>query len=197
MSLVKDSSAGIEKALRVVEGELVIARKRLAALEKQQFEEAAEFEKPSKATGRNVIKAEHEVDALQSKVEDLKAELAAENGIGWTEFLRRLDLVSYEGRAKANALCKRLGVIVMVGASGYGVTKNGQPLLGMDFRDGEAGYLMPGFGGALPTFLPVSEVPAYADAEDADQARYDSLPDDGTPLLDIEAGLGQDWPTTD
>ncbi|HWV02974.1 MAG TPA: recombinase family protein [Ralstonia sp.] len=178
LALVQDSSAGIEKALRAAEGELAVARKTLADLEEHLFENAG-----SKAFARAVTTAEGQVSTLQERVEHLKADLAAENGIGWTEFLKRLDMVSYEGRAKANALCKRLGVVVMIGASGYGITKDGKPVFAMDYRDGEAGYLTPSFGGKLPTFLPVSEVPAHAEAEDAEQARYDALEDDGGPAM--------------
>ncbi|PWK38668.1 recombinase family protein [Cupriavidus plantarum] len=174
LALVKDSSANVEKSLRAAEGELVGAEKTLADLAERLMENAS-----SKTFATAVRTAEGRVSALQSRVESLKAELASENSIGWTEFLSRLDLVSYEGRAKANALCKRLGVVVMIGASGYGVTKNGKPIFSMDFREGEAGYVMPAFGGALPAFLAVSDVPSDAEREDADQARYASLEDEG------------------
>ncbi|SPA28539.1 Recombinase-related protein [Cupriavidus taiwanensis] len=177
LSLVEDSSAGIEKALRAAEGELVVARNRLKGLT-ERLEENPE----SDAIGRLVAKAEADVLPLEAKVEALKADLAAEQGIGWTEFLARLDLVSYEGRAKANALCKRLGVVVSIGASGYAVTKNGDFICVMDYREGEAGYLVAsGFRGKFPVFVPISDVPDYAEREDADQARQDAETDEGQP----------------
>lgn len=176
LSLVQSSSAQIEKNLRATEGKLGEARKRLDALTEQLVES------PSAAIGKAVRRVETEVQALEAEREALNAELAAENGIGWDDFLRRLDLVSYKGRSDANRLLKRLGVVVMIGASGYAVTKGGEFVCAMDYRDGEAGYLVAsGFRGKLPIFVPVSEVPSFTDAADADEARYDELEDEGQP----------------
>ena len=175
LALVKDESAQLEKALRVAEGRRSEAKRRLDALE-QRLLEAPE----SHTIGRAIGSAEADVKATSAEVRRIKTELAAESAIGWDEFLRRLDLVSYEGRMKANALMKRLGVVVLIGPSGYGITQNGQAKFGMDYREGEgAGYWRPGYWGTLPTFLPVADVPATVAAEDADQARYDAIEDEG------------------
>jgi DNA invertase Pin-like site-specific DNA recombinase len=166
LSLVKDSSAGIDKALRTVEGQLADARKRLAALEVHLAESPE-----SPGIGRAFARAEDEVRAHEKERRTLRAQQAAEDGISWDEFFRRLDLTSYEGRAKANALMKRLGVLVVIGPSGYEITQEGKTLFGMDFRDGEAGFLMPSFGRKLMQFFPVSEIPHLEAEEEAAAAR--------------------------
>jgi DNA invertase Pin-like site-specific DNA recombinase len=170
LALVKDSSAQIEKTLKATEGKLSEAQKRLRALEVQLIEFS-----DSPAIGRAVVRVEGEVNSLEQELDALKAELAAEQSIGWDEFLSRLDLVSYEGRAKANNLLKRLGVVVLVGTSGYTVTEGGRPVFVMDYREGEAGYLMRGLGRGLPTFVPLSEIPKLSASEEA----YDALEDEG------------------
>lgn len=174
LALVKDSSAQIEKALKATVGKLSEAQKRLQALEERLIESPE-----SPTIGRAVVRLESEVSALDRERDTLKAELAAEQGIGWDDFFKRLDLVSYEGRAKANSLLKRLDVIVMIGPSGYAVTENGSCVFAMDYREGEAGFVMRGFRGTLPTFVPVSEVPKISAAEDAYQTVYEATEDEG------------------
>lgn len=167
LALVKDESAQLEKALRAAEGHHVAISRKLEALA-LRLDEAPDSPTIAKAIDR----AEGELSKAAAEVERLKRELAAENGIGWEEFLRRLDLSSFEGRMKANALMKRLGVLVTIGPSGYGITQNGKALFGMDYREGEgAGYWSPGFGGALPSFLPVADIPTMDASEYRDDAR--------------------------
>jgi len=172
LSLVKGSSADIDKSLRSVEGQLADARRRLEALEKHLSESPE-----SAAIGRAVARVESEVTQHEKEQRKLKAEKASEDGIGWDEFFQRLDVTSYEGRAKANALVKRLGVIVVIGPSGYMVTQEAKTLFGMDFRDGEAGFLMPSFRNKFAQFFPVSEIPYLDRAEEEAAAR----PSEGQP----------------
>ena len=180
LSLVQDSSAKIEKELRAAEGEKVEKTRKLRALEQHLVESP-----DSAGIGRAVAKMEAEVKALENRCGELEADLAAEHSIGWDEFLKRLDLDSYEGRAKANAVVRRQGVIVQVGPSGYLVTQDGEPRFQMDVRDGEAGYLMRGgFKGKFLTFVSVVGVPSWSDAEDAHQARQDAMEDEGQPAED-------------
>jgi hypothetical protein len=175
LALVKDSSGAIAKTLRAVEGQLADKRRLLEAYE-VQFEQNPE----SKTIGRVIVKAEAEIAQLEREQQALQADLAAESGIGWDTFMQRLDLVSYEGRARANALLKRLDVQVRIGPSGYAISQGGQFVFGMDYRDGEAGYLMPGFGG-MSTFLPVSEVPRHSEREEASQLAGDAIEGQGQP----------------
>lgn len=175
LSLVQDSSAAIEKELRATEGAKADEKRKLAALE-QHLVDSPE----SPAIGRAVAKKEAEVNALEKRCRELEADLAAEQGISWVEFLQRLDLVSYEGRARANAVVKRQGVVVLIGPSGYMIAQDGEAKFQMDFRDGHAGYLTRGgFKGQFLTFVAVDEVPSMVAAEDADQKRQDAMTDEG------------------
>lgn len=176
LALVKDSSAQIAKALKAIEGKLSEAKRRLQALEERLIESPE-----SPTIGRAVTRLESEVSTLHRERDTLKAELAAEQGIGWDDFFNRLDLVSYTGREKANALLKRLSVVVLIGASGYTVTENGRAVFVMDYREGEAGYLMPDLGRKLTSFVPVSEVPKIRAEQDAYEAAYDAIEDEGQP----------------
>ena len=173
--LVKDSSVQIEKQLKATEGKLIDARKRLQSLE------VLLMENPDSPTiGRVVARAEVDVVSLERDYEKLKADLATEEGVGWDTFFERLDLVSYEGRAKANALLKRLGVTVQIGASGYAVKERDTVSFEMEFRDGEAGYLLQkGKFEAVSTFIPVSQVGRWSAAEHAAQMQYEAIEDEG------------------
>lgn len=178
LALVQDSSANIEKELRATEGQLAEAKRRQAA-----FKKALDKDSESETFQDAVIRVDGEVRGLKKEVQRLAADLAAEQGIGWREFLARLDLVKYEGRAKANSVVKRQGVIVQIGPSGYMVTQDGEAKFQMDFRDGHAGYLTrSGFKGQFLTFVAVDEVPSWAAAEDADQDRQDAMEDEGQPV---------------
>ncbi|MBE7367672.1 recombinase family protein [Ramlibacter pallidus] len=173
LSLVQDSSASIEREIQIIDGQLAEAKRRQA-----MFRKALDKDSESETFQDAVIRVDSDIRALNKKRQALKTDLAAESGLGWDEFLERLDLVSYEGRAKANALVKRLGVIVTIGPSGYSISQDGEELFGMDYREGEAGYFMPSFGRKLPQFFPVSSVPGLAIAEEA----YDALEDEGHPV---------------
>ena len=68
---------------------------------------------------------EERISELEEQREALQAALAAEKTIDKHEFLRKLDLVSYEGRNRANMLLKKLEVLVYIG-KGYVVTQQVQ-----------------------------------------------------------------------
>jgi hypothetical protein len=176
LALVKDSSADIERALKAKQGMLTEAQNRLEKVANLLLEGDA-----SETIGRTVRQIEIQVKTLEKECDTLKSDLAAEQSIGWNDFLERLDLVSYAGRDRANTLLKRRGIVVLIGPSGYAVTENGHPLFAMDYREGEAGYLLPGGFARLPTFLPVSEVQSHADAEDAYHANPETLESEGHP----------------
>lgn len=178
LSLVQDSSASLEKELLATEGQLAEAKRRQTA-----FRKALDKNSESETFQDAVIRVDGEVRDLRKTVQRLAADLAAEQGIGWQAFLERLDLMSYEGRAKANSVVKRQGVIVQIGPSGYLVTQDGEARFQMDFRDGHAGYLTrSGFKGQFLTFVSVDEVPSWAAAENADQDRQDATEDEGQPV---------------
>lgn len=133
LSLIQDSSGKITKELGEVEGRLGEKKGLLA-------EYIAQFVKmPTSAVNMLISNTEQEVAKLEKDKEALLASLAAERVGSTKDFLERLDLVSYEGRHRANALLKRLKVLVYIG-TGYLVTEKDEALFVLAYRDGEVGY---------------------------------------------------------
>ncbi len=108
LSLVQDSSAKISKDLAEVLGRLSNEAKRLAELS------ALLDQIPSRSLAEKVQVSESEMATLHAREGELKAALAAESITSKEDFFARVDLVSYEGRARANALLKRLRIRVEV-----------------------------------------------------------------------------------
>lgn len=194
LALVKDSGGKLTRSLEAVEGKLIQQRK--------EYEEWKELMKARKTIEvvDMVSASRAEVEALERERDRLKGELAEEDAIGFDTFMERLDLENYEGRAAANALLKRLGVLVYAGREGFVVSEHGQAVFGVGYRDGTAGYLdfsswwkqdaedAPHVAawkalqqaGPLHFVKPLQAGPlAFALEEDADQARYDDLEDEG------------------
>ena len=194
LALVKDSGGKLTRSLEAVEGKLIQQRKEYeelkALLKVRKTIEVVDMVSASRA----------EVEALERERDRLKGELAEEDAIGFDTFMERLDLEHYEGRAAANALLKRLGVLVYAGREGFVVSEHGRAVFGVGYRDGTAGYLdFSGWwkqdaedaphvaawkalqkAGPLHFVKPLQAGPlAFALEEDADQARYDSLEDEG------------------
>lgn len=59
----------------------------------------------------------------------------------FAEFLEKVDLESYEGRSRANTLCKRLEVVVYIG-KGWFVTEHGKWVLTFVWKDGAVGQMV-------------------------------------------------------
>lgn len=111
LSLVQDSSASMRKALSVLQGRETELKQRLQDLESQVMT----FGSKLPATIIQIIaNLESELSDNQQQQEALKADLQREQIINKTDFLSRVDLVSYEGRARANSLLKSLGVTVAI-----------------------------------------------------------------------------------
>jgi len=136
LSLVKDSSSDIRKKLAAAEGRLLETKDR-----REKYRPLLETA-PSDLLAEIAAKAERDIEGLQEQVEGLKASLASEQNLSYGDFMQRLDLVTPEGRRKANTLVKRLGVLVHIGREeGYAVSQGGRISFGMAYRDGQAGYL--------------------------------------------------------
>ena len=82
--------------------------------------------------------------ALEARIDTLRQELAVEASTDWFEFMDSLDLTSRGGRLRANRLLVRQSVEVFIGKTGYVVTREGGVLFGMDFQDGQPGFLRDG-----------------------------------------------------
>lgn len=133
LSLIQDGSGKIAKELAEVEGRLV-GKKDLLAEYITQF-----MKMPTTAVNMLISATEQEVSKLEKEKEALQGSLATERIASVQDFLKRVDLVSYEGRHRANTLLKRLKVVVFIG-SGYLVTEKGVAQFVMVYRDGEIGY---------------------------------------------------------
>lgn len=106
MSLVHGRSAEIRRSLEATEGQLAVVSGKLnKAIEAQN-----EF--PSKHGAQLLQTLEQEQDQLHRERDTLRQQLASSRVISKEDFFQKLDLVSYEGRAAANSLLKRLGITV-------------------------------------------------------------------------------------
>lgn len=112
LSLVQDSSGALSQRLAVIEGRLITLHERLGAAER------AYAEVPTNIGARTIQGMEREQSELVAEIDELKQRLSADKVINKDDFFRKLDLVSYEGRAAANNLLKRLGIKVLVTRTG-------------------------------------------------------------------------------
>ena len=88
-----------------------------------------------------VFDLEQEIKGLRAQQEQLKKALANERVGSFAEFLEKVDLESYEGRSRANTLCKRLEVVVYIG-EGWFVTEHGKWVLTFVWKDGAVGQMV-------------------------------------------------------
>jgi DNA invertase Pin-like site-specific DNA recombinase len=106
LALVQGQSAEILASLEVAEGKLAELATKLErtteAFNKSQSTTVAQF--------LRTIEKEHE--HYQAERDALRQQLAASQITSKGDFFNRLDLVSFEGRAAANSLLKRLGIKV-------------------------------------------------------------------------------------
>lgn len=89
-----------------------------------------------------VVECEANIGQLQQRKDELEQSLAMDRITNKEDFFARLDLVSYEGRARANQLLKRLGIIVTAirtdNAIEYMIYRNELKILKMVHSDGDA-----------------------------------------------------------
>lgn len=119
LSLIHDDSGKIGTELIVVGARLAEQREELAAV-------AARLDVKFSATLADLADSiEARINEFEKQRVVLQTSLAAEKTIDKQGFLRKLDLVSYEGRNKANMLLKKLEILVYFG-KGYVVTQQVQ-----------------------------------------------------------------------
>lgn len=114
LSLVQDSSGALNRKLATIEGRLSALKGRMEAAEQ------AYSEIPTAAGARVLAAIEQEHSALLIGRDEAKAQLSADKVINKEDFFQKLDLISYEGRAAANNLLKRLGIRVVLRRTGKG-----------------------------------------------------------------------------
>jgi DNA invertase Pin-like site-specific DNA recombinase len=195
-ALVMESAAKLAKDLQATEGRLIEQRKKLAVFNTLMDDPEA----MSKTLAAKARATEADIADLERERERLTGELAAEDAISFDTFMARLNLDDRDGRSLANTLLKRHCVLVFAAREGFIVTEAGRVKFGLAYKDGKAGYFdISGFyrqnaadplhvaaqkamkkAGALYFTPPLDAGPlAYAREEEADQARYDALEDEG------------------
>lgn len=165
LSLIQDSQSKIQKEMFAIESRLEGARAKLSELERQILE--LEESIPQLAL-ISAAKFEREIKELSAKREELKQSMQREKILNKYEFFEKLDLVSYDARAKANYLLKALNVRVDVSREGG---RTGYAIL----LDGATSFMILQEGSEAK-FLPLSEkaievVHDHGDEEDYLKAR--------------------------
>lgn len=130
-SLVQANASKLEHDLQAVRGKL------LAEQDKLQDLATALDSFPSARGAQSLQKQEQVIAALIDERNTLAASLAADTIIDKEAFFADLDLVSYEGRAQANALLKRLKIVVAISkgcgdsrdTTGYGIFRSNKLIL--------------------------------------------------------------------
>lgn len=106
MSLIHGKSAEIRKSLEVAEGHFRVVADKL----QQATEVYTAIATLAGAKRIQELESEH-AQCLATR-DELRGQLASHRVINKEDYLKQLDLVSYEGRAAANSLLKRLGIQV-------------------------------------------------------------------------------------
>ena len=108
LSLVRSSSGSLTQKIQVMDGRVEELRA------KQANAESSHEEFPSRITAKLLQQIETDLETLNAEREALAQNLATDQVVSKSDFFERLDLTSYEGRAAANNLVKRLGVRISV-----------------------------------------------------------------------------------
>lgn len=111
LSLVQDSQAKIQKEISKIDLQLAKIKKRQAEIESQILEINDDL--PSFVM-QAALRVDQESKALKAQRNELKRDSQREKILNKEDFFSRLDLLTFEGRAKANYLLKALKVKVQI-----------------------------------------------------------------------------------
>lgn len=138
LALVQSSASSLNAQLDAVVGHLIGEREKLAEFK------AAYKKRPSATVLDLIYEAEATVSTLEAQESDITAHLAADAVIDKADFFARLDLESYESRARASGILKRLNIEVHVDTAQlrFHVRKAGVPVFDLVDRgaDGILAY---------------------------------------------------------
>lgn len=111
LSLVQSNQGKLQHQIAVCDGKIAETRERLESLQAQILNLSGSLP----ASIITVMqRLEDDLSQHQQEREALREDIAREQIIDKEEFFSRLDLVSYEGRARANSLLKSLGIRVFI-----------------------------------------------------------------------------------
>lgn len=148
LALVQSNQGKLQRQIAVCDGRIAEAQERIESLQSQILN-------LSGALPVSIIsvmqRLEEDLSRHQQERDSLKEDIAREQIINKDEFFSRLDLVSYEGRARANSLLKSLSVEVAIERIGelrgkkapvdYRVSKEGFPIFSFLDTSGELEFL--------------------------------------------------------
>lgn len=148
LALVQSNQGKLQRQIAVCDGRIAEAQERIESLQSQILN-------LSGALPVSIIsvmqRLEEDLSRHQQERDSLKEDIAREQIINKDEFFSRLDLVSYEGRARANSLLKSLSVEVAIERIGelrgkkapvhYRVSKKGLPIFSFLDTSGELEFL--------------------------------------------------------
>ncbi|MDM1709592.1 recombinase family protein [Pseudomonas sp. 165] len=112
LSLVQDSQARIQKEIASIDIRLDLIKKRQAQISSQLLDVNGDL--PAFVL-ETAMRIDQDLKELKSKKSELKRDAQREKILDKKDFFEKLDLVSFEGRAKANYLLKVLKVKVLIG----------------------------------------------------------------------------------
>ena len=111
LSLVQDSQGALQRDGQVLDGKIAEIHSRLGELQDQ----ATAVGKLPAMLVQTMVKLEDELETYHRQREEIKITLSRDRILSKDDFFSLLDLVSFEGRARANALIKSLNILVKVG----------------------------------------------------------------------------------
>ncbi|WP_042955639.1 recombinase family protein [Pseudomonas sp. G5(2012)] len=111
LSLVQDSQNKIRKEIAKIDLQLDLVKKRQAEIESQIQDVSGEL--PGFVI-QAALRVDQELKELKNKRNELKRDSQREKIINKADFFSKLDLISFEGRARANYLLKALRVQVRI-----------------------------------------------------------------------------------
>lgn len=136
LSLVQESQTKILKEISIIDLRINSIQRRQSELEAQMM---ALDESLPPSVLLTVSKLDQESKALAIRRRELKQDAQREKIVNKKDFFERLDLVTYEGRARANYLLKTLEVLVRIGRKGgaicYAIEVEGVISFVMEQRD--------------------------------------------------------------
>lgn len=109
ISLVKNTQADLNRELNVVESKIGEVRSRQQELKEQVLSLGGRLP-PLLVSIMSEL--DEQLVAYKERQERIKVEIGEQKITSKDDFFARLDLVSFEGRARANALAKRLNIVV-------------------------------------------------------------------------------------
>ncbi|MDP2245236.1 recombinase family protein [Pseudomonas sp.] len=109
LSLVQDAQGKLKSELNVVNAKISEVSEKLSELSSQVLSFGTKLPGTLVAI---IGKLEDQLDILKSEKNTLMTDLQREKVINKDEFFERLDMASYEGRARANSLIKNLSIRV-------------------------------------------------------------------------------------